>query len=117
MDLVACLGTGKGTWIQVSQLIKNGNWGKVYLLTNEFGKENFTKDEKTSLVVVDDRKEMEEVRNDMINQLKPLIKSPEVAVNMVSGAGKEHMALITALLKMGLCIRFYSMKGSEVVEV
>ena len=38
-ELIAFLSTGKGTWANVSGLIKGESWDKVYLLTNDFGKE------------------------------------------------------------------------------
>ena len=41
--LVASLSTGKGTWLQVSKLIDTEKWDKVYLITNEFGKQNYNK--------------------------------------------------------------------------
>jgi len=117
MELVACLSTGKGTWTQVSQLINQGDWEKIYLITNEFGKENFTKNEKTELITINNRKEIMELRDEIINKLRPLIKTQEVAVNTVSGLGKEHMALISALLKLGLCIRFYANTSNGVKEI
>ncbi|MBU1203983.1 MAG: hypothetical protein KKG60_02855 [Nanoarchaeota archaeon] len=117
MELVACLSTGKGTWAQVSQLIKQGDWTKIYLITNEFGKENFTKDQKTELIPINDKQEVNEMRDEIITKLRPLIKTPEVAVNITSGTGKEHTALITALLKLGLSIRFYTNTKSGVEEI
>lgn len=117
MDLVACLSTGKGTWIHVNQMINQGNWNKVFLITNEFGKENFRKADKVELIVIDDRKEIEEMRDEIQEKLKPLLREMEVCVNLVSGSGKEHMALISALLKLGLCIKFYASTPKGIEEV
>jgi len=39
--LVTCIGTGKGTWMHVSKLIKDQEWEQIYIITNKFGKENF----------------------------------------------------------------------------
>jgi len=42
--LVALISSGKGTWNQVSQLIKANNWNHVYLVCNDFGYSNFNVD-------------------------------------------------------------------------
>ena len=36
MELIALLSSGKGTWAQVSGLIKHGDWDKIILLGDEF---------------------------------------------------------------------------------
>jgi len=38
-------------------------------------------------------------------------------VNIVSGDGKEHMALISALLKLGLGIRFVALTKEGIKEI
>ena len=104
-DLIAFLSTGKGTWGQVSNLIKAENWDKIYLLTNDFGKEKFTADSNTELIVIDQNQNPEELRDEITKILKDKVKD-EVAVNFISGSGKEHMALISALMKSGVGFRF-----------
>ena len=34
-DLIACLSSGKGTWGHVNRLISDGEWGKIFLITND----------------------------------------------------------------------------------
>jgi len=104
-DLVAFLSTGKGTWAHVSALIKGEKWDKVYLLTNEFGKDKFTTDENTELIVINSNASEEELRDEIAKILKEKAKG-EIAVNFISGSGKEHMALIGALMKSGVGFRF-----------
>ena len=41
----------------------------------------------------------------------------DVALNMVSGTGKEHMAILSALLKLGLGIRLMAVTKNGVVEL
>ena len=41
----------------------------------------------------------------------------EVAVNIVSGNGKEHMAIISALLKLGVGIRLMAVTKDGVREL
>ena len=117
--LVACLSTGKGTWGHVGRLISDGNFDKVVLITNEFGKENFNKDDKTEFVVVDSRKPMLELVEDIKKELKDKVESSEteVALNLISGTGKEHMAILSAVIKAGLSFRLFSLTTEGVSEI
>ena len=114
-ELIACLSTGKGTWAQVYKLVDNEQFEKIVLITNDFGKENFKKNDKTELVAVDMNKDVKLLRDDILAKLKELIKGSEVAVNFISGAGKEHMAMMGALVKMGIGFRLINL-GKEGVE-
>lgn len=116
-ELVACLSTGKGTWGHVSRLIQEVKWDKVFLLTNEYGKENFTKDDKTEFIVINADQGLRELRDEIQTKLKDLIKGTEVAVNFISGIGKEHMALMAALLKLGVGMRFVALTKEGVQEL
>ena len=96
-QLIACLSTGKGTWGHVNRLIDEGNFDNIILITNEFGKENFTKNDKTDLIIIDPNKGITELQADIFSQLKEKKLETEIALNLVSGTGKEHMALLSAL--------------------
>ena len=115
-ELVACLSSGKGSWNYIARLIREESWDNIFLITNEFGKENFKADD-AQLMVVDFRKPISELIKDIIENLKGKIKGIEVAVNLVSGTGKEHMAIMSALLKLGLAIRFVVVTDSGVKEI
>ncbi len=115
--LVACLSTGKGTWGHVNRLIEEESWDKVLLITNEYGKENFNKKEAIELIQVNFSSGMNELINEIQSVLKEKITDPEVAVNFISGTGKEHMALISALLKSGLGIRLVALTKEGVKEL
>ncbi len=116
-ELIAILSTGKGTWGHVSRLIQDGNWEKVFLITNEFGKENFSASKNTEFIIVDSKKGIIELRDDIIIQLKEKVKGPEVAINIASGTGKEHTALISAILNIGLGLRFISLTKEGISEI
>lgn len=117
MDLVASLSTGKGTWGHVARLIADNEWDNIFLITNEFGKENFTPAKKSNFVIVDPRKGMEELRDDIKGQLEGHLKGTEVALNLVSGTGKEHMATVSAILKLGLGIRLTALTKDGTQEI
>jgi len=116
-ELVACLSTGKGTWGHVSRLIADGTWEKIILITNDFGKENFTNEKDAAMITVESRKPILELVEDVKKALEGKLTGPEVAVNIVSGDGKEHMALISALLKLGLGIRFVALTKEGIKEI
>ena len=69
-ELIACLSTGKGTWGHVNRLLEDEQWSKVYLLTNEYGKENFTASEKTELLVIDSSQGLKELQDQILKMLK-----------------------------------------------
>lgn len=112
--LIACLSTGKGTWSEVSQLLQAQPWSKVFLITNEFGKQNFTaQQENVELLVVNPEQEIPALVHELKQLLKDKITDFEVAVNFVSGSGREHMAVLEAVLEMGLNFRLVTIKNNQ----
>ena len=104
-ELVALLSTGKGTWSEVIKLMSSQEWDKIFLITNEFGSTTFKKNENMEFIVVNSNESIELLIDNVQKQIKDKITGTEVALNLVSGTGKEHMAVISALLKLGLGIR------------
>jgi|SRR3989338_11270215 len=115
--LIACLSTGKGTWGHVSRVIKDGEWEKVILITNDFGKENFTAEKPAEMIVINDRQGLEEIRDEIKKQLNGKLTGTEAALNIVSGTGKEHTALISAVLQLGFGIRFVALTKDGIKEI
>lgn len=115
--LVACLSTGKGTWGHVNRLIEDEKWDSVILLTNEYGKENFNKRENTELVVINLNAGMKDLEAEIYNVLKAKVKGSEIGVNFISGTGKEHMALMGAVMKLGVGFRLVALTKEGVEEV
>ncbi len=116
-DLIACLSTGKGTWGNVKRLIAEEKWDKVILITNDFGKENFQADKNVELIIVDARKPMAELVDAIKTGIKGKISDTEVAVNLISGSGKEHMALLAAIMKSGLGFRLMALTTDGIKEI
>ena len=115
-ELIACLSTGKGTWAHVSRLIDGADWEKVFLVTNEFGL-RFNTRGKGEFVVTDFDKGIYSIMNDIVKQLQGKLKGFEVALNLASGSGKEHMAIISALLKLGVGFRLVVLTKEGVKEI
>ncbi len=116
-ELIACLSTGKGTWGHVNRMMQDFKWDKIFLITNDYGKENFNKDDKTELIAINLNQGIKELRDDIMNNLKGKIKGSEVAVNVISGTGREHMALVAALLKLGVGFRLMALTKDGVEEL
>ena len=117
-DLVACLSTGKGTWTSVLQLVKKEDFENAFLIVNSWAKENLKLERQNlHLLVVNANDKVSVIRDKIIKELEGKIKDLEVAVNIDSGSGKEHTAIITALMKLGLAMRFVSFEGGGIGEV
>jgi len=116
--LVACIGTGKGTWAHVAKLIKDQDWEQIYLITNQFGKENFKleKQNKTTIILVSENQHLQEMTETIRKELDGKIFG-EAAVNMISGEGKEHMATLSAMLKVGAGIRLMAVTPEGIKEI
>ncbi|MFH0752901.1 MAG: DUF5906 domain-containing protein [archaeon] len=104
-DLIAVLGTGKGTWAHVSALIRAENWENIHIITNDFGKDKFNNEKNAKLIILDENLSVEEMKEKIAGELKDKLKL-DVAINLISGSGKEHMALLSALMSLGVGMRF-----------
>ncbi len=111
-DLIASLTTGKGTWTDVIKIIDSEEWENIFLITNEFGVKNFRSKKQVKFVVINGKKPSYFIVKDIIKQLEGKINDFEVALNISSGTGKEHMAIMAALLKLGLALRFVTIENN-----
>ncbi|MEK6939093.1 MAG: hypothetical protein AABX31_00040 [Nanoarchaeota archaeon] len=114
--LIACLSTGKGTWAEVTKIAQSQEWNKVFLITNQFGKENYTPGKNTELVLIDSFLDTPTtiITDQIKKQLKDKIADFEVALNLTSGSGKEHMAVLETVLQMGLNFRLITVNKNNV---
>ncbi len=117
--LIALLSSGKGSWSRVLRLIKAESWNKVFLIAGRFGKEKFKAESLGNYIEVLEAEEQNIVslRNKIYSILKTKIDGFEVAVNLDSGTGKEHMALLSAILKLGLGIRIVGLSNNKIIEL
>ncbi len=110
--LICLLSTGKGTWAETIKLMNCHDWEKIYIVTNEFGRTTFQKKDNMELIVIDNSRPVEE----LIAKIKDSVNvaDTEIALNMSSGTGKEHMAVLSAVLKSGLGIRLVTFENKLV---
>ncbi len=112
-DLIACLSVGKGTWNEVENLVNSKEFSNIYLITNVLIKEKLNefnvKDEniksKLKIILINPKDNISKIIDDINNSLKGRITDFDVAVNLNSGIGKEHMAIISSILKLGTALR------------
>ena len=114
---VALLSSGKGTWAQVSGLIKRGDWEKVILIGDSFASNFKVEGKQTEFIKVDLTKSIKDVKQQISDKLKGKIKGLEVALTIASGDGKEHMALIAALINLPVGIRFAALTKEGVIDL
>lgn len=117
--LIACLSTGKGTWAEVNRLLQANNWTKVFLITNQFGEENFKNyPPSVSLIVLDlDNLSVSQLIEELKKALGSQISDFEIALNFASGSGKEHMAILEAVLELGLSFRIVTINQNGQMDV
>jgi len=116
-SLIACLGIGKGTWTHVIKLIAEQEWDNVFLVTNQFGKDKFQINKQVEFIVIDEERPVEDLVHQIQGRLQGKINDLEVAVNLISGSGKEHMAVISAVLKLGLALRLVGASEKGLQEI
>lgn len=116
MELVALLSSGKGTWAQVSGLMKYGEWDKIIIIGDDFAKD-FKHEKQFEFIKIDLNKKIKELRDELLQKLKGKTSGTEVALSLASGDGKEHMALISALINLPVGIRFAALTKEGVVDL
>lgn len=125
--LVACLGSEKGTWAGLGRIIASRLFDKVYLVTDDFGMDNYETPDisgvNIGLIHLDFNKSSEDLVPELYVILKKKfsddkIQDLDIAVNIVSGTGKEHSVVISTLMKLGYGIRLVDLdKNGNVLEM
>jgi len=106
-NFVATLGKGKGTWGHVARLIQEEEWNSILLVSNEFCQENFNPSKEVGWVLVNSRTGFATLKD----TIKEKLPDGEISVSLVSGIGKEHMALLAALKEAGKEFKIVTLTG------
>ncbi len=107
---VAVLGIGKGTWGHVARLISENEWDKILLISNEWGKENFAPAKESDWIMTNPRAGFEIIKE----TIKESLPKTDLSVSLISGSGKEHMALIAAHKELNAQYQFVILTGDGV---
>jgi len=116
MELVALLSSGKGTWAQISGLMSHGEWDKVILIGDEFAS-SFTHQKNFEFVKVNLNGKLKELKDELSVKLKNKFDGMEVALSIASGDGKEHMALVSALINLPVGVRFAALTKDGIIDL
>ena len=71
-------------------------------------------DDKVELVLVNSFLEIFEMVEQIKTQFQGKITDFEVGLNVVSGTGKEHMAVLEAVMELGLNFRLITVNNGQV---
>lgn len=126
--LIACLGSGKGTWTEVNKIIQSELFDRIYLITNDFCEQNYKRPSvngniKITLVKLNFDMAPEELVPELYIILKKYfiedkVQDLDIAVNITSGTGKEHAVVISTLMKLGYGIRLVDLdKKGNILEM
>lgn len=105
--LLATLGVGRGTWGHVARLITEEEWESIILISNEWVKEQFSPSKEVNWIIVNRRAGFEIIKE----EIKGKLPDSEICVNLTSGTGKEHMALLAALKEAGKEFKIVTLTG------
>jgi len=112
--LVATLGKEKGTKLHVKKIIELEKWEKVIIISEN--KERL-ETSKIDYLDVDMKKRLPELSKEIKEELKNKLSGIEIALNIISGSGKLHLAVLSAILKLGYGIRFVALTEDGIKEI
>lgn len=113
-DLIVCLTNEKGIFEHVKRVVEDMEWNHVYIVTAEKDTSNMKFSKKSTIIPLDMTKTIEQLTTFIKERLQGKLTDLEVGVNMVGGKGKEHTALISAILKLGFGIRLVNLTPTGV---
>ena len=104
MELVAFVSPEQGMQGQLIGVINHGDWESIILVGRTDAK-NFSSKKECDFIEITSGS-IVDLKEELKKKLQEKIKGIEVALSISSGSGKEHMALISALLSLPVGIRF-----------
>lgn len=113
-DLIASFTTDNHSK-HLHKLIDHAEWDRIFLITTDEIKKRHKFEKEVIYVIVDPKKPIDEYVNDIKANLKGYFL--EVGVNLVNGTGKDHMALLAAVMKSGLAFRLVAVTKNGVEEI
>lgn len=99
---------------QTINLAKKGEWDDIFIISNQ---DSLAIDKKHNLIKINPGNRLIELKADLLKKLRGKIKGTEVALSIASGSGKEHMAIISALLSIPVGIRFVALTKDGIVHL
>lgn len=115
MKLVCFLAKEKEGYGQISALVNNFEHESLIIVKDK-STENPFQSNKCSVVNIDASADLVTLKENMQDLLRRELQSDfEVALSLASGNGRDHMALVSALISVPVGVRFvvYTKKGVE----
>jgi ERCC4-related helicase len=114
MELVVLAGHDQESWGQITGLINHGEWEKIILIKTKDAV-SYVAPKAVEELEIDFTKPLVEVKDKLQQTLKSRLSGFEASLSIASGNGKEHMALISALLSIPIGVRLvaFTKKGVE----
>ncbi|MBI2598191.1 MAG: hypothetical protein HYW50_03275 [Candidatus Diapherotrites archaeon] len=107
-SFIATLGVGKGTWGHVSRLISEQEFDRIILISTDWVKENFHPQKECEWILINNRAGFDVIKD----EIKQKLPEGELTVSIISGSGKEHTALLSALKEDGKEYKLIILTGS-----
>lgn len=112
--LATILGTGKGTWHEVHELIKLNAFDKVIIFIDEWAAKTYRNEYSAVLVPIPENTSLDQLQDIMMQHLKAATSADfDIAINIASGNGMQHTALIASALKLGVGIRLVTIENGQ----
>ena len=115
MELVVLVGSDHETWGQITGLVKKGQWDKIFFIGESL--DGISIEKESELIKIKRDQRLVDLRDDIKKKLGGKIGGTEVALSIASGNGKEHMAVISALLTLPVGIRFAALTKEGIVQL
>lgn len=109
---VATLGMGKGTWGHVGRIIQENEWDKIVLIGTDFAKENFKPQKHCDWILINPRSGFEALKE----QIKNSLPEGDLCISLISGTGREHSALISAIRESNKKFKILVLTGEGLKE-
>ena len=112
---MAFIGDDKENWGQVTALLNRLEYEKCILVKSNKAND-FPAPENSRILEIRSDLPLLEMKDYMIEKMKPLLSGDfEVSLSLASGNGKEHMALVSALLNIpvGIKLVVYTKEGVQ----
>lgn len=105
-DLIVCLTEKKG-YKHVKRLILEADWTRIFIITRKEVKDSFKFAKPVVFITINPKEPVQDITNQIKSKLTFIFG--EIGLNLVSGTGKEHMAIISAIMKAGAGFRLVAM--------
>ena len=113
-DLIVCLTEKKG-YKHVKRLILEADWTRIFVITKDSIKDSFNFAKPVVFIPIDPKEPIQDIIEHIKSKLTFIFG--EVGINLVSGTGKEHMAIISAIMKSGAGFRLVAMTKDGMTQL